>query len=251
MRKIISSKDMKRKREIMAKETEIKSFIQELSLLTKIINNDNNIDCSNSSSVDHAAVSEEQQRRVISYIPTSSFLSLCTLIVQVLDKIGPTMVVLKQDISKNIQRLEMLCDSDPATYSNLIEILNKEAVERNAKKSNSCSKALLWLTRSLDFMGSLLQHITIEPRENMEQIVGNSYEMTLKPWHGWISATAYKVALKLLPDTNTFISLLMAKGENFDTLRDEIQTLVSLLVPLLQQLHSTLDLYGLDRLKST
>ncbi|XP_021771643.1 glycolipid transfer protein 3-like [Chenopodium quinoa] len=252
MTKIIISKEMKRKREIMAKETEIKSLIQELSLLTKIINNDNNIDNSNTSSVDLAAVSEQQQQRhVISYIPTSSFLSLCTLIVQVLDKIGPTMVVLKQDISKNIQRLEMLCDSDPATYSNLMEILNKEAVELNAKKSNSCSKALLWLTRSLDFMGALLRHIAIEPMENMEQIVGNSYEMTLKPWHGWISATTYKVALKLLPDTNTFISLLMAKGENFDTLRDEIQALVSLLVPLLQQLHFTLDLYGLDRLKST
>ncbi|KAL2894102.1 Glycolipid transfer protein 2 [Bienertia sinuspersici] len=74
----------------------------------------------------------------------------------------------------------------------------------------------------------------------MEQIVGKSYEMTLKPWHGWISATAYKVALQLLPDTNTFISLLIANGENFDTLRDEIQALDSLLVPLLQSLHATL-----------
>ncbi|XP_021846445.2 glycolipid transfer protein 3 [Spinacia oleracea] len=245
---------MKRKRELMAKETEIKSAIQELSLINKLINNGNG-DSSSPSSVVAATVVvaavSEQQRRVLSYIPTSSFLSLCTLIVQVLDKIGPTMVVLRQDIFKNIQRLEMLSDSDPATYSNLVEILNKEAVERNAKKGNSCSKALLWLTRSLDLMAALLQHVAIEPRANIEQIVGNSYEMTLKPWHGWISATAYKVALKLLPDTNTLISLLMGKGDNFDTLRDEIQVLLSLLVPLLQQLHSTLDLYGLDKLKST
>ncbi|KNA10641.1 hypothetical protein SOVF_142300 [Spinacia oleracea] len=150
----------------MAKETEIKSAIQELSLINKLINNGNG-DSSSPSSVVAATVVvaavSEQQRRVLSYIPTSSFLSLCTLIVQVL-----------------------------------------------------------------------------EPRANIEQIVGNSYEMTLKPWHGWISATAYKVALKLLPDTNTLISLLMGKGDNFDTLRDEIQVLLSLLVPLLQQLHSTL-----------
>ncbi|KMT19457.1 hypothetical protein BVRB_1g010870 [Beta vulgaris subsp. vulgaris] len=233
----------------MAKQTEIKSAIQELNLLTKLINNEN--DNSNPPSSASAAAASDQQKRAVSYIPTIPFLSLCTLIVQVLDKIGPTMVVLRQDIYKNIQRLEMLSDSDPVTYSNMVEILNKEAVEGNAKRSNSCSKALLWLTRSLDFMSALLQHIAIDPRENMEQIVENSYEITLKPWHGWISATAYKVALKLLPDTNTFISLLMAKGENFDTLREEIQDLVSLLLPLLQDLHSTFGLYGLERLKST
>ncbi|XP_057533047.1 glycolipid transfer protein 3-like [Amaranthus tricolor] len=213
---------MKRKREIMSKETEIKSAIQELSLLTKLISNNNNNNIG------------------VSYIPTRPFLSLCTLIVQVLDKIGPTMVVLRQDVYKNIQRLEMVYDSDPATYSNLLEILKKDAVERNAKSNNSCSKAVLWLARSLDFMAALLQHIAIDPRQSMEQIVANSYEMTLKPWHGWISATAYKVALKLLPDTNMFINLLMAKGEHFDILREEIQALVSLLLPLVQDLHSIL-----------
>lgn len=79
--------EMKRKREIMAKETEIKSAIQELSLINKLINNGNG-DSSSPSSVVAATVVvaavSEQQRRVLSYIPTSSFLSLCTLIVQVL-----------------------------------------------------------------------------------------------------------------------------------------------------------------------
>ena len=46
-----------------------------------------------------------------------------------------------------IKRLEMVYDSDPATYSNLLEILKKDAVERNAKSNNSCSKAVLWLAR--------------------------------------------------------------------------------------------------------
>ena len=49
-----------------------------------------------------------------------------------------------------------------------------------------------------------------------------------------------QVALKLLPDTNMFINLLMAKGEHFDILREEIQALVSLLLPLVQDLHSIL-----------
>lgn len=49
-----------------------------------------------------------------------------------------------------------------------------------------------------------------------------------------------QVALKLVPDTDTFISLLMDKGQNIDTFKDEIQAFISLLVPLLEDLHSTL-----------
>ena len=33
----------------------------------------------------------------------------------------------------------------------------------------------------------------MNPRGSMEQMVAESYEITLKPWHGWISAAAYKV----------------------------------------------------------
>ncbi|KMT19459.1 hypothetical protein BVRB_1g010890 [Beta vulgaris subsp. vulgaris] len=266
---------MKRKRELGTK-TEVKSIIEELSLLIKLIrrtrrnNDDNNHDNNKKAQPPAAAtvaaaaattaaaaaavgaeISDDQQKLVVSNIPTRPFLSICSFLIQVLDKIGPTMAVLRQDIYKNIQRLEMLCDSDPTKYSNLVEILKKEAVERNAKKGESCSKALVWLTRSLDFTAALLQKLADEPKESMELIVGNSYETTLKPWHGWISATAYKVALKLVPETGTFISLLMDKGENIDTFKEEIQTLNSLLEPLLEDLHSILSSYGLEKLKST
>lgn len=46
--------------------------------------------------------------------------------------------------------------------------------------------------------------------------------------------------MKLVPETGTFISLLMDKGENIDTFKEEIQTLNSLLEPLLEDLHSIL-----------
>uniref|UniRef100_A0A803LHR0 Glycolipid transfer protein domain-containing protein n=2 Tax=Chenopodium quinoa TaxID=63459 RepID=A0A803LHR0_CHEQI len=145
----------------------------------------------------------------------------------------------------------MLCDSDPTTYSNLVEILNKEAVERCAKKGDSCSKALLWLTRTLDFTAALLEKLVAEPRESMEQIVANSYETTLKPWHGWISASAYKVALKLVPETGTLILLLMDKGDDIDSFKNDIQAFISLLLPLLEDLHSTLSSFRLEKVKST
>ncbi|GMI90816.1 GLYCOLIPID TRANSFER PROTEIN 3 [Hibiscus trionum] len=214
----------------METKSEIRSAIEELSVLTKA-QPDVNLD--------------------LAHIPTKPFLHVCTLVLQVLDKIGPTMAVLRQDIHQNIQRLEILCESDPTKYSNLIEMLKKEESEGNARKGSSCSKAFLWLTRSMDFTVALLQRLVKEPGQNMEQAVQESYNVTLKPRHGWISSAAFKVALKLVPDNKTFISLLMTKDQNHDSLKEDMQTLISLLVPLLEQIHSILRFYRLDRLKSS
>ncbi|XP_021604253.1 glycolipid transfer protein 3 isoform X2 [Manihot esculenta] len=209
---------MKRKRE-MEKESEIQSAIEELSMLIQLKTSDN-----------HGAA----------LIPTRPFLYVCNLVIQVLDKIGPTMAVLRQDINQNVERIELQCDSDPSLYSNLVEILKKEADEGNARKGTSCSKAFVWLTRSLDFTVALLQRLVKNPDQEMEEAVKDSYNITLKPWHGWISSAAYRVALKLIPDTKSFINLLKPKDENTETLIEDMETFISLLVPILEEIHPTL-----------
>ncbi|KAJ7959249.1 Glycolipid transfer protein [Quillaja saponaria] len=218
------------KRRDMGKDSEVRSAIGELSMLVKINPADNH---------------------EVALITTRPFLSVCKLVLQVLDKIGPTMAVLRQDIHRNIQRLEMMHESNPSMYSNLVEILRKEQVEGNAKKGTTCSKAFVWLTRSLDFTTALLQKLVRDPGQNMEQAVEDCYIITLKPWHGWISSAAFKVALKLVPDRKTLIELLMAKDENYDSLKEEMQTMISLLLPFLEEIHSIQRVYDLDRLKST
>ncbi|XP_011027367.1 PREDICTED: pleckstrin homology domain-containing family A member 8-like isoform X2 [Populus euphratica] len=202
---------MKRTREI-EKGSEIKSAIEELSMLIKLKPTGDNHD------------------KTTVHIPTRPFIYVCNLVIQVLDKIGPTMTVLRQDIDQNIQ---------------------KEADEGGARKGASCSKASVWLARSLDFTVALLERLVADPGQEMEKLVEESYNITLKPWHGWISSAAYKVALKLMPDNKTLIDLLMPKDETYDTLKEDVQTLISLLVPFLEEIHSVLILYGLDRLKST
>ncbi|CAN0921516.1 Glycolipid transfer protein 3 [Linum grandiflorum] len=190
-------------------------------------------------------------------IPTRPFLNICSLLLQqILDKIGPTMAVLRQDIHQNIQRLEGKWEGEPLVYSNMVEILKKEASEGISRKRDSCSRAFLWLTRSLDFTTSLLQKLAKDPGHDMEKAVEESYNSSLKPWHGWISSAAFKVALKLVPDNKTFVSLLKTKDENnTDMVKEDMQALISLLVPVLQVIHATLTymlqkLYGLDMLKA-
>ncbi|KAL2339670.1 hypothetical protein Fmac_007610 [Flemingia macrophylla] len=228
---------MKRSRE-MKKISEINSAIEELSML---------------------AVVKPGGNHEIAHISTRPFLSLCYFVLQVLDKIGPTMAVLRQDVHQNIKRLELGYELDPSMNSNLVEILKTEASKGKARKRSSCSKAFLWLTRSLDFSSTLLQTLEKDSKKNMEQIVQEAYDATLSPWHGWISSAAFRanlkasaqVAIKLVPDSKTFMDLLKEKDENCDTLKEKMKILVSFLVPFLEDVHSILKMYNLDRIKST
>ncbi|XP_052200957.1 glycolipid transfer protein 3-like isoform X1 [Diospyros lotus] len=231
---------MKRREMEKGSESEIRSAIEELSMAVAKANKP--ADATGDHVLDDDAA----------HVPTKPFLYVCSLLLQVLDKIGPTMAVLRQDMDQNIQRLEKVHESDPSMYSNLVEILKKEAAEGNARKSNSCSRGFVWLTRSLDFTVALLQLLVKDSERNMDEAVEEAYDVALRPWHGWISSAAYKVALKLVPDNKTLINILKAKDEEgVDGLKEEMRSLISLLVPLLEQNHSILSSHGLDRLKAT
>lgn len=237
---------MKRRREHEMVASEIRSAIQELSTLS--------VDAKHTKlSTDKDDNHHVHNLKSVHQIPIKPFLSLCNLLmIQVLDKIGPTMAVLRQDIHQNIQRLEKFHESNPSIYWDVVEIIKKEVNEGKAKKGPTCSKAFVWLNRSLDFTLALLQLLMKDfDAINMEQAVEASYNTTLKPWHGWISSAAYKVALKLVPDGQSLINIIKARDEDNDMLRDEIKSLIALLAPVLQQHKDILRTYGLDKLKST
>ncbi|XP_057795536.1 glycolipid transfer protein 3-like isoform X2 [Salvia miltiorrhiza] len=243
---------MKRRREFEMVASEIRSAIEEVSLLVV------NLKTGAAAAVDDAVpntapvpIPAPVPVQTSVHIQIKPFLSLCNLLVQVLDKIGPTMAVLRQDIRHNIERLEKFYESDPSIYWDVVEILKKEVNEGKAKKGPTCSKAFVWLNRSLDFALALLELLVKDFGRNMEEAVEASYITTLKPWHGWISSAAYKVALKLVPDSRTFVDVLKVKGEEDDVLKKDIQNLISLLIPVLEQNKDILRAYGLDKLKST
>ncbi|XP_074332607.1 glycolipid transfer protein 2-like isoform X2 [Apium graveolens] len=135
---------------------------------------------------------DDQVQNAAAHIPLKPFLFLCNMVLQVLDKIGPTMAVLRQDIHQNIQRLEKFQESNPLLYSNVVEILKKDKNEVCARHVASCSRAFVWLTRSLNFTVTLLRLLLKDSELKMERAVEEAYIITLKPWHGWITSTAYK-----------------------------------------------------------
>ncbi|CAH1425084.1 unnamed protein product [Lactuca virosa] len=236
---------MKRRREMEKQcSSELRSTIDELSLLAVM-------------KLKHHRHLHHHNDPVITddlpndtHIPTRPFLSVCNFLLHLLDKIGPTMAVLRQDIHRNILRLEIMQELDPVLYSNVVEILKKEASEGTSRKMSSCSKAFVWLTRSLDFTTTLLDLIGKDLGVNIGQAVQEAYEATLKPWHGWISSTAYRVALKLVPDNKTLIGILMSETVDQETLKEELKSFTSLLASFLNELHTILETYKLHKVKA-
>ncbi|CAL9048672.1 unnamed protein product [Musa banksii] len=183
-------------------------------------------------------------------VSTLAFLGASNLLLHVLDKIGPTLLVLRQDIRQNIERVEEMYMLNPNLYSSLVEMVKKEVDQRSSRNKDSCSRAILWLARSITFSVTLFQELDKNPEWSLAQVVEETYTDTLKPWHGWVASTAYKVAIKLVPEREIFIGLLMGQEQDYDALKEDIKIYVSAIHPLLDETYALLRTHKLDTLKS-
>ncbi|XP_044374870.1 glycolipid transfer protein 2-like [Triticum aestivum] len=130
---------------------------------------------------------------------TMDLLCVSKHFLHVLDVIRPTLLVLSQDIEQNVQRVSLCRDykylhaTDSLKYASLTVMVTKEVVEGTSKKTNSCARAIIWLTRSLNFSIHLLEGLVKNSESSLQEMVEEAYKSTLKPFHGWISSAAYKV----------------------------------------------------------
>uniref|UniRef100_A0A453JD15 Glycolipid transfer protein domain-containing protein n=1 Tax=Aegilops tauschii subsp. strangulata TaxID=200361 RepID=A0A453JD15_AEGTS len=134
-----------------------------------------------------------QSYSVLNHSLLSPLFSLYALFFAVKDAIGPTLLVLRQDIQQNVQRLQDLHARDTSKYAGLMEIVMEEMEEGTSKKTNSCTRAIIWLARSVNFSICLLERLVKNPESSLQEMVEEAYESTLKPFHGWISSAAYRV----------------------------------------------------------
>uniref|UniRef100_A0A0D9X3P0 Glycolipid transfer protein domain-containing protein n=1 Tax=Leersia perrieri TaxID=77586 RepID=A0A0D9X3P0_9ORYZ len=195
---------------------------------------------------------EEDQQQRQKRSSTMDFLCVSKHLIHVLDEIGPTLLVLRQDIQQNVQRLHDVLARDPSKYASLAAIVTEEVEEGTSKKANSCTRAILWLSRSINFSKHLLEGLlNNHDQSNLEEIVEKAYVATLKPWHGWIASAAYRVAQKLIPDREIFIALLMGNCQEFKDFAGDVKVLLSIVQPLLEEANAILVKHNLDKLKST
>uniref|UniRef100_A0ACD5ZWC2 Uncharacterized protein n=1 Tax=Avena sativa TaxID=4498 RepID=A0ACD5ZWC2_AVESA len=194
---------------------------------------------------------QEQKHQQQPRSSTMDFLCVSKQLLHVLDEIGPTLLVLRQDIQQNIQRLQDLLARDPSKYANLTTILTEEVEEGISKKTNSCTRAIIWLSRSINFSLHLLERLMNNSETSLKEIVEEAYKSTLKPFHGWISSAAYRVALDLIPDREIFVQLLMGNCQVPEDFSGDVMIFVSIVQPLLEEINTVLVKHKLDRIKST
>ncbi|CAO2205490.1 unnamed protein product [Urochloa humidicola] len=182
---------------------------------------------------------------------TMDLLSVSKQLLHILDEIGPTLLVLRQDIQQNIQRLQDLHETDSSKYASLTAIVIEEVEQGTAKKAKSCTRAIIWLSRSISFSKCLLEMLLKAPELSLSEIVEETYAITLKPWHGWISSAAYKVAMKLVPEREVLIALLMGNCQDFEDLEEDAKMLTYAVQPMLEEINAILVKHSLDKLKSS
>ncbi|KAF8014366.1 hypothetical protein BT93_H0260 [Corymbia citriodora subsp. variegata] len=180
-------------------------------------------------------------------ILTKPFLDVCKMILPLIDKFGAAMVAVKSDVGGNISRMEQRYLSNPSQFNLLYSMVRAEVASKTAKSSSSCTNALLWLTRAMDFLVELFHNLLNHPDWSMSQACTNAYGQTLKKWHNWVASSSFSVAMKLVPDRKKFLEVIGGSGN----LPADMRSFCEKYGPLLQENHKFLASVGLDNMKGT
>ncbi|KAK7391718.1 hypothetical protein VNO78_20137 [Psophocarpus tetragonolobus] len=180
-------------------------------------------------------------------ILTQPFLDACKHILPVIEKFGAAMSLVKSDIGGNITRLELKYGSNPTRFNCLYSLVQAEVETNSTKSSSSCTNGLLWLTRAMDFLVALFQNLHEHPDWSMAQACTDSYNKTLKKWHGWLASSSFTVAMKLAPDRKKFMDVIQGTGD----VSADMKKFCNDFSPLLEENHKFLARLGLDDMKAS
>ncbi|CAL5413607.1 unnamed protein product [Camellia sinensis] len=167
---------------------------------------------------------------------TKPFLDVCKHILPILDKFGAAMTIVKSDIGGNISRLESRYSSNTTKFNYLFGFVQAEVETKTAKSSSSCSSALLWLTRAMDFLVELFRNLHDLEDWTMAQACTDSYGKTLKKWHGWLASSSFTIAMKLVPDRKKFIEVIGGTGD----IHVDMEKFCTIFSPILKEIHKFL-----------
>ncbi|KAH1259735.1 Glycolipid transfer protein 1 [Glycine max] len=169
-------------------------------------------------------------------ILSKPFLDACKHILPVIDKFGAAMALVKSDIGGNISRLETMYSSNPTRFNYLYSLVQVEVETKTAKSSSSCTNGLLWLTRAMDFLVALFRNLIEHEDWPMSQACTDSYNKTLKKWHGWLASSSFTVVMKLAPDRKKFMDVIGGTGN----ISADIEKFCTTFSPLLEENHKFL-----------
>ncbi|GBF93994.1 hypothetical protein Rsub_06243 [Raphidocelis subcapitata] len=177
---------------------------------------------------------------------TDGFLEVCELTAPIIESFGPAFSMVHRDITRNIERIRARKATDPERFRLLFPIVEDEVARRDDRHSQSCTKAVLWLKRGMEFMLAIMRRLLELPEDAaMADVVQEQYAKTLRRWHGMLCSSAFSVALAFVPNRATFLDRL-AGGRYTPETAAEMAAYVDSFGNLLAEVHSWLDTHQLD-----
>lgn len=146
-----------------------------------------------------------------------------------------------------LQRLEAKYSTNSSKFNYLFSFVQAEVETKTAKSSSSCTNALLWLTRAMDFLVELFRNLHDHQDWSMTQVCTDSYAKSLKKWHGWLASSSFTVAIKLAPERKKFMELIGGTGD----IDPDMEKFCTTFSPILQEIHKFLAGVGLDGMKAS
>lgn len=170
------------------------------------------------------------------------FLDVCRGVLPILEQLGTGMALVRKDISGNIERLEVRVAEKPAAYEDLLDVVRDE-IQRGVQENNSgCTKGLLWLCRAMRFMVGFMRRLVEDPNVTMYDAISSSYQEVLAPYHSWITGSVFSLALKVVPNKDTFFAKL-GSGAQTETM---VHDYCNRLSPLLQHVMDFMEEQGVN-----
>lgn len=98
----------------------------------------------------------------------------------------------------------------------LQSIVQQEVDESLTQVKNSATDALMWLRRALWFICEFLKEFSKSTSTIPSECLYTAYHATVKRYHNWVVRGIFALALRAMPDKDTFIRSLLTDPSQYD-----------------------------------
>ena len=162
-------------------------------------------------------------------IPTAEFLTASKGIVSFVNLLGSVFSPVSKDIKGDIDKLSKILIVNPDQFKYLSDIFEIEKVKIPNSKLKIGTKALLMLTRSIQYVCMFLVLLCKDYESNVKKsdlsgYLSTAYDMTLKKHHNWFFKKLFTTCLKAAPDRKSLIKMLVLSpaGDKKTVVKDKI-----------------------------
>lgn len=146
------------------------------------------------------------------------------------------------DLNNNLSKIRRHYETSPEKhdFESLIAYeVEKYGLDKILAEKEFGAKGVLWLSRTINFITTLLENLIKRGSQLPSDIAVVSYNETLKPYHGFIASTTFSAALRWMTDMETLLKQFKLPSEA--EFKRQASIFVTKMRPLITHLFAILD----------